>query len=217
MYSNGGYTLRHLADIFETNHHMIKRILMRNNIEITRRNTLKKFSEEHKRKISESRKKLFKSGEITPWQKGKKMSEYTTKSNINGKEILYKNMKGHLRHNVELEWLMQFEDIEKLKFLNKSITRKRDFGEYTLEFYKRFIDKFYYDEQFNKIYSEWIKSDKDSLMRPSPDHITPVSKKGQIDCLENIRFITWFENRCKNNMNLDEWEYVKANINKYFI
>lgn len=217
MYTEGGYTLRHLADEFNTNHHRIKRILLKHNVEITRRNTLKKFSDEHKRKISESRKALFKNGELKSWQKGKKMIDHVTKNNVSGKYLLYRNMQAHMRHQIDLEWLMQFDDIEKLKFLNRSIVRKRDFGDYTEGFYKAFINKFYYDEKFNDIYSKWLDSNKDPLLKPSPDHITPRSKGGKEDSLDNIRFLTWFENRCKNNMSLEEWENVKKNIHKYFI
>ena len=48
---NSGYTLRHISDIFNSNHHMIKRILIRNGIEITKRKTLKPYTDEHKQKV----------------------------------------------------------------------------------------------------------------------------------------------------------------------
>lgn len=35
-----------------------------------------------------------------------------------------KNMKAHLKYDVSIEWLSKFEDIEKLKYLNRSLSRK---------------------------------------------------------------------------------------------
>jgi hypothetical protein len=34
-------------------------------------------------------------------------------------------MKAHLKYDVTLEWLMQFKDVEKIKYLNRSISRKK--------------------------------------------------------------------------------------------
>lgn len=108
MYDKKGYTLRHLADIFNTNHHMIKRILIRNNIKITRRNTLKEFSEEHKQKISDSSK-----GRESYW-KGKNMPEETNR----------KNMITHMKFDISLEDIEKYKDFEKLKFLTEGDSRK---------------------------------------------------------------------------------------------
>ena len=35
--------------------------------------------------------------------------------------------------------------------------------------------------------------------------------------LENLQFLSWFENRCKNDMTQLEWDEIKKNINKYFV
>ena len=189
-----------VADKFGTDHHKIRRILVKMGVPIVRIGKPRKpFSDEHRRKISETSK-----GRPGYWT-GKKM---TAKQNL-------KNMSNHLRHDIEVEWLMKFPDIEKLKFLNRSISRKRDFGNYSKEFYKAFINKFYYDAKFNAIYEAWMQDKSNNLLKPSPDHIKPkVNGMGDI---ENIRFVTWFENRCKNNMSLDQWESIKKNIGKYFI
>lgn len=52
--------------------------------------------------------------------------------------------------------------------------------------------------------------------RPSLDHIVPKAKGGTND-LENLQFLSWFENRCKNDMTQLEWDEIKKNINKYFV
>ena len=59
------------------------------------------FTKTHRENISKSCK-----GRIGIW-KGKKMP----------KNSLYKNMQTHIRFKVPLDWLLQFDDIEKLKAL----------------------------------------------------------------------------------------------------
>lgn len=196
------YTLRHIADIFNTDHHMVKRILVKNGIEITRRNTLKEFSDEHKHKISESRKKLKANGWI-PYNLGLKMSP---------NDVL-KNMGGHLKYDVTLEWLSKFEDIEKLKYLNRSLSRKRDYEGFTTEIYIQFIEKFYIDNKFNELYLKWVNT-KDKWIKPSLDHIIPKAKKGTL-LIDNLQFIGWLENRAKIDIDQDAWNKMKENINYY--
>jgi len=204
MYVNGRYTLRHLADIFSTNHHKIKRILLENGAKITRRNTLKEFTKTHREKISKTRKTLYDNGIITTWSKGKKM---TREHNI-------KNMKGHLKYDISFEWLNKFEDIEKLKYLNKSITRTRDKKGFTTEIYKLFIEKFYYDKKFNYLFDEWKKTEN-KWIKPSLDHIQAKSKLGKLDNINNLQFISWLENRAKIDISQDKWNEIKKNIGYY--
>jgi len=203
MYKNDRYTLRHLSEVFKTDHHKIKRILLKNGVKITRRNTLKKFTQEHKNKISATRKKLYQSGKITAWSKGKKMS----------RDHILKNMKAHLKYDVSLDWLKQFEDVEKLKYLNRSISRKRDKKGFTTEIYKQFIEKFYNDKKFNELFSEWIKTN-DKWIKPSLDHIEAKCKGGTL-LLDNLQFISWLENRAKIDISQVEWNKIKSNINYY--
>lgn len=165
------------------------------------------LSKEHKAKISKALKgREGVKGREGFWR-GKKMS----------KDTLYKNMVTHLRYDVSLDWLMRFEDIEKLKFLNKTITRERDSRHFTTELYVKYIEKFYIDDRFNYIYEVWLASGKEKYLRPSLDHIIPKSKGGSLTDIDNLRFLTWFENRCKNDLSLHEWERIKANVGSYFI
>lgn len=126
------------------------------------------------------------------------------------------NMRSHMRWDVDISFLEMFENFDKLKFLNKSISRKRDFGDIETEYYKSFIVKFYDDSQFNLIYNKWKANGEQKLLRPSLDHILPKSRGGSEE-LNNLQFLTWFENFSKRDMTQEEWEVVKSNIGEYFV
>ena len=158
----------------------------------------RKFTKEHREKISKSC-----MGRIGVW-KGKKMP----------KSSLYKNMLNHLKYNVTLDWLESFDDIEKLKYLNRSLSRRRDCEGFTTKIYKQFIEKFYNDKKFNKLLNEWIKT-KDKWIKPSLDHIEAKCKGGTL-LLNNLQFISWFENRAKIDIPQVEWDKMKKNI-KYYL
>ena len=128
----------------------------------------------------------------------------------------YNNMATHLRFDVDCEWLMEFKDFKKLQVLNNSITKRNNRWDVSTEWYKKYIIKFYNDKQFNDIYKEWCESGYESYKKPSIDHIIPKSKKGTND-LENLQFLSWFENRCKNDMTQTEWNKIKTNIKEYII
>lgn len=104
-YVAGETSLRDVASICGTNHHTVKRVLIKNNIAIVKAKR-KPFSEEHKRNISQGTKGR------ESWLKGKKVAP----------ETVYKNMAAHLRFDVTWQWLSRFDDIEKLKVLNRCIT-----------------------------------------------------------------------------------------------
>ena len=125
---------------------------------------------------------------------------------------VYKNMLTHLQWDIDLEFLMQFEDIEKLKTLNKMLTRDRVSENFDTEKYKQFIVKFYHDPQFNAVYEDYLQEDRKKYALPSLDHIIPLSKGGSWD-LDNLQILSWVENRAKCDFLPDEWEYIKA---KYF-
>jgi hypothetical protein len=156
------------------------------------------FTVEHRRKISESCK-----GRDT-WSRGKKM---TRDHNL-------KNMKAHLKYDVSLEWLDSFEDMEKLKYLNRSLSRRRDCEGFTAEIYKQFIEKFYSDEKFNALFEKW-QITKDKWIKPSLDHIKAKCKGGTL-LLDNLQFVSWLENRAKVDIDQDKWESIKARIGEYF-
>ena len=204
LYTFEKMTLRMVAEEMGTDHHRIKRILVKNGIEITRKDRIRKpMTDEHKAKISKATKGR------TPWSKGKKMS----------KEAKLKNMVAHIKYDVDLEFYQQFDDIEKLKCLNKMLTRDRVSKHFDTQKYKSFITKFYNDEQFNAVYQKWIDSNGDKWAAPSLDHIHPISKGGGYE-LDNLQILTWFENRTKSDMTNDEWQEFKLKTkttSTYFI
>lgn len=196
MYVKEQMSLREIATILGTNHKLISRIIKREGIDITKRNKRRVFTDEHRKKISEATK-----GRVGAWF-GKKMPE----------EVNRKNMVAKLsRPSVTLEILNKYEDFERLKFLNGVISRHRKEFQ-SDEKYISYLDKFYYDKTFNTLYDNWINSGKNKWYMPSIDHINPKSKGGLCD-LDNIQFLTWFENRAKAEMSQQEWDIFKKKTN----
>ncbi len=35
--------------------------------------------------------------------------------------------------------------------------------------------------------------------------------------LTNLQFLSWFENRCKNDISQNQWNLIKSNITEFFI
>mgnify|MGYP003109121409 CR=1 FL=1 len=128
----------------------------------------------------------------------------------------YNNMATHLRFDVSVAWLMQFEDFSKLKLMNDVITNRSGRWDVSTAWYKSYIEKFYNDDQFNCIYMAWVDSGKVKYRKPSLDHVIPKAKGGT-NSLDNLQFLTWFENRCKNDMTQIEWDNLKSNIEEYFV
>lgn len=187
LYTEERYTLRQIADAMNTNHHMIKRILLRHGVVITTvgRNR-KPFSDEHRRKISESTK-----GRST-WSKGKKMPESFRRA----------NMRGRLYTDIDLS---KYADYERLLFLTKFLSKRRQYIGHNDSVREEFLDKFYFDDQFNLIYDAWILSNKNKWYRPTLDHKISQANGGGWE-IDNLQFLTWFENRAKADMNENEWE-----------
>ena len=204
LYTIDKNSLRQIAIKYNTNHKKIGRILKNEGVKIIRSNRKIIISDKHKDKISISLKIGYDSGKIKK-RTGVKLS----------KQHVYKNMMVHLKYDVDLDWLMSFEDMRKLKYLNKSISRKRDYTGFDTKLYIKFIEKFYNDDNFNRLYDKWILTN-DKYIKPSLDHIKPKSKGGSLIDLDNLRFISWFENRTKMDFDEDEWILIKNKIYEYF-
>lgn len=195
LYTVDKETLRWIAKILNTNHHTVKRILLKNGVEINNKNRKKRvLTEEHKEKIRRV------------WQNNKwKQSKMKWKK---VSEILRrKNMIWHLRRGISLKDIEKYTDIEKLLFLNNVIWRHR---KHFMEDQKyiAYLDKFFFDDLFNKIYIQWKDNWKCKWKMPSLEHILPTSRWWTFD-LDNLTFTTWFENRAKAEMTLEEWNSFK--------
>ena len=126
----------------------------------------------------------------------------------------YGNMKNHLRFDIDLEWLMQF-DFEILKVLNEAITNREGRWNITSDEYIKYIEHFYTDAQFLLVYEKY-KNNPCKYTKPSIDHIIPKANGGTNE-LSNLQFLSWFENRCKNDMTQAEWNTLKTNIKGYIL
>ena len=201
LYTQDLWTLRMVADSVNSNHHTIRRILQKHNIAISAKQRRKPFSEDHKKRISESRKKLKANGWI-PHNLGIKMSESANRKNMATKLN---------RLLVTGEVLSKYKNFDKLKFLTRGVSRHRKEFQSDEKFIS-YLDKFYFCKEFNKQYDRWIESGKNKWYMPSIDHINPKANGGICD-LNNLRFITWFENRAKADMPIDEWNEFKRITN----
>lgn len=187
LYVEEGYTLRRIADQFQTNHHMIRRILQRNGVEVTQQGRKRKpFTEEHRRKIGAAR--VGKGN----WAQGLKMTEAFRRA----------NMKGRLYTSIDLS---VYTDYERLLFLTSFLSKRKVHIGYDDPIRKAFLDKFYFDQQFNRIYEAWVAAGKDRWYRPTLDHKVSQFNGGSWE-LDNLQMLTWFENRAKADMNEDEWQ-----------
>lgn len=203
LYEKEFWGVRRIAGHFNTNHHFIQRRIDQYGFTSNEKRCQPPLTEEHRIKIGKARKKLIANGQYIQ-KKGYKTP----------KIALYKNMLAHLKFDVTLEWLQGFEDIEKLKFLNRILSRHGQY--FDTQKYVVFIEKFYFEGKFNQIYEKWLSLNKDKWFMPSIDHIHPKALGGNFD-LSNLRFITWLENRAKADMSIEEWEKIKANISDYFV
>ncbi len=192
LYVDECYTLRMIAKKFNTNHHFVRRRLVEMGVGITNKGRAREpFTYEHRKRISEKAK-----GRPSYW-KGKKHT----------KRMLYLNMLAHMQWTVDLDFLMQFDDIERLKVLNRLLTRARISEHFDTAKYMRFIEKFYHDEKFIRQLELFTESNN-KYDRPSLDHIIPLSRGGTWD-LDNLQIISWFDNRAKCDMTQDEYEAMK--------
>lgn len=114
-----------------------------------------------------------------------------------------------------IDFLEKFNDFKKYLFLHKQFTIT--FGASSdLIIYKNFIEKFYVDKNFNLIYNKWNKNNPYNTFynwaKPSLDHIIPKSRGG-LNSIENVQFLTVFENLAKRDMTMQEWQNFKKHTN----
>lgn len=121
------------------------------------------------------------------------------------------------------EYLLKFDDFDKFLFIHRSITRTINLINIDLSNYKEYIEYFYYQNQFNKLYSFWKRQERLNVFydwaKPSIDHIIPKAKGGTNE-LNNLQFLTIFENLSKRDMTMEEWNNFKKITNthsNYFI
>jgi hypothetical protein len=187
MYLNGD-NLRQISRVADIDHHRVKRILLSHDVELRGTYTLPPFTDEHKRKIGEAS-----TGRI-PKNKGIPATN---------KEIL-RYISARIEGDIDIS---KFKDAERLKILTR-ITSKRKQLKESDEIRQQFLDTFYFDIAFNAIYDLWIRSGKCKWHRPTLDHKMPLSKGGGWE-IENLQFLTWFENRAKADMPANKWESFK--------
>lgn len=123
--------------------------------------------------------------------------------------------------NTDIDWLKQFQqDWDRFSFLNYCIVRtgiKTEDWE-NKEIYKQFYEYFWNDKQFNTIYDLWmIKKNSNyntfyDWWKPSIDHKIPKSRGGTNN-LDNLQFLTFYENHNKLDMTWEEWCSFKQETN----
>lgn len=116
-----------------------------------------------------------------------------------------------LREGVTEEFILEHDDIDKMMFVHKMLAhiKSKYYTQCPIEEYKKAIDYFYYDQQFNAVYDFWGRQKNEfgtfyNWAKPSLDHITPISKGG-LDTVDNLQVLTVFENLAKRDMTWEEW------------
>ena len=190
LYQVERWTLRRIADEFGTDHHRVKRMLIAAGVEITNSGRIRApMPGERRKRIGDATRGR------KPWNKGDRANE----------QEIRKYIKARMRTQIDLD---AYPVLAKLQFLIRITSRHHKHLGASDAVRKAFLDKFYFDERFNRIYDKWRDTGENKWYYPSLDH--KVSKfNGENWDLENLQFLTWFENRAKAEMNQSEWEEFK--------
>lgn len=195
-YRLGITSVREVARLSGVSNHRVKRVLLKHGV-LPIKSKAKPFSETHRRNISKACKGR------KGWCKGLRMSRLTR----------LKNLLGHSRFEVSLEWAERFH-LDALMCFNMMLTPRSGRWAWTTEQYVAFVERFHDDQQFLSVFRKWVEGGKKKYQKPSIDHIIPKSRGGD-DSLENLQILSWFENRAKNDLTAAEWQQIKNNLTDY--
>ena len=129
------------------------------------------------------------------------------------------------RKDIREDFLNQFNDFEKFLFLHKILIVNTDkyYSNCPIQEYEQAIEYFYQDKNFNILYDFCNSQEKNNTFydqaKPSLDHIVPKSKGGGNN-IENLQFLTVFENLAKRDMTQEEQNTFKEKTHTesdYFI
>jgi hypothetical protein len=194
LYEVEMWTLRRISDHFSTDHHRIKRTLIAAGVPITNQHRLRTPQSDAQRKALSVRV----TGTV-PKNKGTKSPE----------PLIRKMMKARMRTSIDL---IKYEDIDKLQLLVRLTSKHSKHLAVSDAIRESFLDKFYFDNQFNALWAKWKASGENKWYFPSLDHKTS-KLNGEDWSLDNLQFLSWFENRAKAEMNQDEWDDFKIKTN----
>lgn len=173
-------SLRQIGDELGWSHHRVKRALVGAGVEPVRQRI----------KTPPTQTQLDQCAANGRMWKGKKRGEHSTSRRF--AMILKKS-------GLVLEEA-NFPDIERLMFLTRYTAKHKS---HILD-REAFLTLFYNDSIFNSLYDRWMEADRCRWLMPSLDHKMPLSRGGTFD-LDNLHFLTLFENRAKADMTMEEW------------
>ena len=197
LYVQQGMTLRDVAAMAKRSHHVVRLALLGQGVAIRSRSERfrgRTVTDAARANMSAAAKRTFQNGRVT-WSKGMVCSP----------EKRLRMMAARMCSSLDFS---RYIDTGRLRFLLHYVTKRRSLAQGDAG-RKAFLDAFYDDEAFVAVYVQWLIRGKCKWSRPSLDHIVPISAGGTWH-LDNLRFITWFENRAKADMTQDAWLAFRA-------